>query len=101
MRELDPGVEERNYAKAPLTAEEVGAIVDAAGGVAAVLNARHEIAKAKGWKDAPPPKAEFVAAAVMEPNLLRRPILVRDGKAVVGRDEAAWTALLGGRSPGA
>lgn len=101
MRELFPGIEERNYAKAPLTPEEVGEIVDAAGGVAAVINVRHEIAKARGWKDAPPSRAEFVAAAVAEPNLLRRPILVKDGNAVVGRDEAAWAALLGGGSTGA
>ena len=96
MRELAPGIPERNYSKDPLTADEIAGIVSAAGSVAAVLNTRHEIAKERGWAAKPPPTPEFVAAAVKEPNLLRRPILVQDGKAVVGRDEAGWKAMLGG-----
>ncbi len=60
-----------------------------------MLNTRHAIAKAKGWKDKPPAKATFVAAVLDEPNLLRRPILV-DGKTVViGKDEAALKKALG------
>lgn len=93
MRELFPDLVEKNYAKEPLTADDVRAIAAAAGGVANVLNARHETAKARGWKDAPPPLDEFVRAAVAEPNLLRRPILVKDGTAVVGRDPEGWERL--------
>lgn len=95
MRELDPNVEERNYAKVPMTRQEVRDLIEAAGGVAAVLNPRHEVAKARGWKATPPPVEEFVEAVVADANLLRRPILVKDGQAVVGRDEAGWKALLG------
>lgn len=93
MRELLPGIEERNYAKEPLTAAEIEAIVTAAGGVAPVLNTRHEVAKARGWATKPPSAKEFVAAAVGEPNLLRRPIVVKDGRVVVGKDEAGWKSL--------
>lgn len=95
MRELFPGIEERNYAKGPLSAAELRAIVAAAGGVAPVLNATHAIAKERGWKAAPPAVEDFVAAAVAEPNLLRRPILLADGRVVVGKDEAGWVALAG------
>ena len=70
-------VEEINYAKKPLDADTITAIVRAAGGVAAVLNTRHEIAKTRGWNEDPPREADFVAAAAKEPNLLRRPILIR------------------------
>lgn len=69
-------------------------LVDLAGGVAAVLNTRHAIAKERGWKDAPPDADTFVAAVVKEPNLLRRPILVRGSEIVVGKDDAAIRALL-------
>ncbi len=87
--ELQPAIEQRNYAKEPLTETEVLALVKAAGSVAAVLNARHAIAKEKGWKEHPPGVAEYAKAVASENNLIRRPITVRNGKAVVGfvRDE--------------
>lgn len=94
VRELDPGVTERNYAKEPLTEAELKGILQAAGGVAAVLNTRHATAKANGWTDAPPSPSEFIAAVREEPNLIRRPILVHGGRAVVGRDEMSLRSLL-------
>ena len=84
---------ERNYHKEALTRAEVEGIVRAAGSVAAVLNTRHATAKAGGWKDAPPSRAAFVAAALEEPNLLRRPVTVRGGRAVVGGSEKEIRAL--------
>lgn len=69
--------------------------MDACGGVAPVLNTRHAVAKANGWKERPPAKGAFVAAALEEPNLLRRPVTVRGARGVVGRDAAAIEALLG------
>jgi len=85
---------ERNYHKEPLTRAEIEAIVRAAGSVAAVLNTRHATAKANGWKDSPPSRAAFVAAALEEPNLLRRPITVKGNRAVVGGSEKEIRALL-------
>jgi arsenate reductase-like glutaredoxin family protein len=93
VRELLPGIDERNYAKVPLTADEVREIVAAAGSVAKVLNTTHATAKERGWKASPPPVDEFVAAVLQEPNLLRRPIVVKDGRVVVGKDEAGWKSL--------
>ena len=69
------------------------AIVRAAGGVAPVLNAKHEIAKAKGWKEAPPDAATFARAVAKEPNLIRRPIVVAGKRAIVGFDEEAYGTL--------
>jgi len=85
---------ERNYHKEPLTRAEVEAIVRAAGSVAAVLNTRHATAKSRGWKDAPPSRAAFVAAVLEEPNLLRRPVTVKGGRAVVGGSGKEIRALL-------
>ncbi len=94
MRELDPDVIERNYAKSPLTKDEVEEIVSAAPSIADVINTRHAIAKERGWKTTPPAKAALVAAALEENNLLRRPVTIRDGRTVIGSDEAALRALL-------
>lgn len=96
MRGRGIEVDETNYAKQPLPPATIEAIVKAAGGVAAVMNTRHEVAKAGGWADKPPSVAEFVKAAAKEPNLLRRPIFIRGKQVLIGYDkknEADWTRL--------
>ena len=60
-----------------------------------MLNTRHAVAKAHGWKDKPPARATFVSAVLEDPNLLRRPILVDGTKVIVGKDEAALKKQLG------
>lgn len=96
MRERGVEVEEIDYAKTPLSEATIRSIVDAAGGVAAVLNTRHAHAKAHGWAESPPSVAEFAAAAAKEPNLLRRPIFIRGRTVLVGWDKATrprWAEL--------
>jgi arsenate reductase (glutaredoxin) len=93
VRETGAEVIERDYAREPLTEDEIRAVVRAAG-VATALNTRHAVAKERGWKERPPTEDELVRAALAEPNLLRRPILLRDGRAVVGKDAGAIRALL-------
>lgn len=93
MRELSIELQEVNYAKTGLDEATVLAIIAAAGSVAAVLNTRHATAKAKGWATSPPSAAELARAVVAEPNLLRRPIVIAGGRAIVGFDPAAYAAL--------
>ncbi len=92
---LAPEIEERNYAKTPLTKAEIERIVKAAGGTASVLNTRHKVAKENGWKEKAPSRTAFVKAALEDNNLLRRPTIVRGQDAVVGFDEDAIRELLG------
>jgi len=92
---LSPDIELRDYAKKPLIEAEIAEIVEAAGSVAAVLNARHVTAKANGWGEHPPDTATFVAAAVAENNLVRRPVVIAGGSAVVGTSEKELRRLLG------
>jgi arsenate reductase-like glutaredoxin family protein len=86
-------MDEVDYAKKGLDEATVRALVKAAGGVAAVLNARHATAKANGWVASPPDVATFAKAVAAEPNLLRRPILLAGDRAIVGFDEAAYAKL--------
>ncbi len=82
-----------DYARKPLPAADVEAIVAAAGSVAAVLNTRHETAKTNGWATKPPAPKAFAKAVEAEVNLLRRPILL-DGKTIViGFDKARYADL--------
>ena len=66
----------------------------AAGGVAAVLNTRHAIAKENGWKEQAPTQAAFIAAVQEQSNVIRRPILVNGDTAVVGKDVEQIRSLL-------
>lgn len=93
MRKNEVEMDEVDYARKPLDEATVRAIVDKAGGVAAVLNTRHAIAKEKGWVAKPPDVAVFAKAVAKEPNLLRRPIVIVGNRAIVGLDEAAYAKL--------
>lgn len=94
MRELAPEAVERNYSKAPLTAAEVEQVLSAAPSLDVLINTRHAIARARGWKSRPPSRSELLSAVLEDNRVLRRPIVLRDGRLVVGSDEAAIRALL-------
>lgn len=94
MLELAPDIVERNYAKEGLTKAEIQRIVGVLP-VADVLNTRHRVAKEHGWKDKAPSKTAFVKAALEDNNLLRRPVVLRGKRGVVGYDEDALRELLG------
>lgn len=64
-----------------------------------MLNPRHAIAKEKGWKEHPPTKRELIDAALQDNNLLRRPIVIRGPRVLIGGDEAALRKILGKGSP--
>ncbi len=83
-----------NYAKRPLTGDEVRTIVRAAGAVAPVLNLRHAEAKARGWAASPPSVDELAELAPREPNVLRRPVLVIGERAIVGWQREAYERVV-------
>ncbi len=97
MRKTGVEVEERNFAKEALTRKELNAIVAAAPSMAQLINTRHKVAKEHGWKEKPPSKTAFIKAAMAEPNVMRRPVLLHAGAAVIGKDGAAIVALLTGK----
>lgn len=58
------------------------------------LNPRNEIYREKNMKDKPPSRAEAIKLMAKNPNLIRRPIVIRGGEMVLGFDEAAYEKLL-------
>ncbi len=94
MEKLAPRAKQHNYAKEALTRKDVTTILAAVDSVADVVNTRHKVAKENGWKEKAPSKAAFTKAVLAEPNLLRRPILVRGRSCVVGKDLDGIEALL-------
>jgi len=87
------GLVERDYARQPLTPEEVATILGD-GAMLPFLNSRHAIFKEGGFASQLPPREELIAMIINEPNLLRRPILRKGSQTVVGFDREAIRSLL-------
>lgn len=57
------------------------------------LNPRNELFRKKRMKEHPPSRAEAIKLMAKEPNLIRRPLLIRGGKIIFGFDEDAYRKL--------
>jgi len=59
------------------------------------LNPRNELYRERNMKENPPPREEALRLMSENPNLIRRPILIKGGKMILGYDEAEYDALAG------
>lgn len=84
---------ERDYAKKPLTADEIEEILGE-DEVLPFLNSRHATFRERGFATQLPLRAELIALIQAEPNLLRRPIIRQGRKFVIGFDQEKIRALL-------
>lgn len=62
------------------------------------LNSRNELFRARKMKEHPPTRAEAVKLMAHEPNLIKRPLLVRGQKVVYGFDEDGFRGLMAKRT---
>ena len=58
------------------------------------LNTRNELYRSRKMKDHPPSRAEAIKLMAKEPNLIRRPVVMRGAQMVLGFDEAAYRKLV-------
>ena len=58
------------------------------------LNTRNELYRARNMKEHPPSRAEAIKLMAKEPNLIRRPVVLRGSQMVLGFDEGAYRKLL-------
>ncbi len=58
------------------------------------LNPRNELYRERGMKENPPGREEALRLMSENPNLIKRPILVKGREIVLGFDEPAISALL-------
>ncbi|MGQ9917416.1 MAG: arsenate reductase family protein [Bryobacteraceae bacterium] len=54
------------------------------------LNPKNELYRRMGLKTSPPPRAEVLRLLSEKPNRIRRPILARGSKVLVGFSEGQW-----------
>ena len=57
------------------------------------LNTRNELYRNRNMKENPPSRAEAIKLMAKEPNLIRRPLLIRGSRIIFGFDEAAYRDL--------
>jgi len=58
------------------------------------LNPRNELFRTRNMKEHPPSRAEAIQLMAKEPNLIRRPVVIRGSQMVLGFDEEAYKKLL-------
>lgn len=54
------------------------------------LNTRNELYRERNMKEHPPTRDEALELMAANPNLIRRPLWVRDGEVLFGFDEEQW-----------
>jgi len=58
------------------------------------LNMRNELYRTRKMKDHPPARAEAIRLMAKEPNLIRRPVVLRGLQIVLGFDEEAYRKIV-------
>jgi arsenate reductase-like glutaredoxin family protein len=71
-----------------LSVEELDALIGARD-YREFLNSRNELYRERGMKENPPPRAAALKLMAENPNLIRRPILVKGKQIILGYDEEA------------
>lgn len=85
--------EEREYGKNPFTETELRALIGDSP-IASFLNTRTPLYREKNLKQKPPSKDEAIKLMLKDPNLLKRPVIVKGKKKLTGFNEAEIKELL-------
>lgn len=85
-------LEERDLGKDPLTADELDALIGRRNYLE-FLNPRNELYRKMKIKENPPSRAQALKWMSKEPNLIRRPIVVRGGEIILGYDQEGLESL--------
>lgn len=85
--------EEREYGKNPFSERELRDII---GGdpIEPFLNTRTPLYREKRMKQIPPSKDEAIKLMLKDPNLLKRPVIIKGKKKLTGFNEAEVKQLL-------
>jgi len=85
-------VESRDLGKAKLSEAELDELIGERD-YKEFLNPRNELYRERKMKEKPPSRAEAIKLMAKEPNLIRRPIVVKGSQIILGFDEEAYRKL--------
>lgn len=93
MLELGAELESRDLDKERLSEGELDKLIGERD-YREFLNSRNELYRARKMKEHPPSRAEAIKLMAKEPNLIRRPVVIRGGQMVLGYDEEAYKTMV-------
>lgn len=93
MLKLYAELEQRDLDKERLTEKELDELIGSRDHKE-FLNPRNELYHARKMKENPPGRAEAIQLMAKEPNLIRRPIVVRGSQIILGYDDEAYKKLV-------
>jgi arsenate reductase-like glutaredoxin family protein len=93
LLELGAGLESRDLDKERLSEVELDALIGSRD-YKEFLNTRNELYRTRNMKEHPPTRAEAIKLMTKEPNLIRRPVVLRGTRMVLGFDEEAFRKLV-------
>ena len=85
--------DEREYGKQPLSENELRGIIGD-DPIEPFLNTRTPLYREKSMKQKPPSKQEAIKLMLRDPNLLKRPVIIKGKKKLTGFNEAEVKQLL-------
>ena len=93
MLELGAELESRDFDKERLSASEIEELIGQRE-YKDFLNTRNELFRTRNMREHPPSREEAIQLMAKEPNLIRRPVVIRGTQMVLGFDEKAYKNLL-------
>lgn len=93
MQERQADFEIRDFFKEPFSADELSRLIGASP-LADFLSTRAKSYKTQGWDRKLPAKKVAVQSIIADPTLLRRPILVANGRMIIGFSQTAYESLM-------
>lgn len=93
MLELGAELESRDLDKQRLSEAELDKLIGDRE-YKAFLNPRNELYRKRKMKEHPPSRAEAIRLMAKEPNLIRRPVVLRGGEVVLGFDAETYQKLV-------
>jgi Spx/MgsR family transcriptional regulator len=85
--------EEREYGKNPFAEKELREIIGD-GAIEKFLNTRTPLYRERNMKQKPPSKDEAIKLMLKDPNLLRRPVIIKGERKLTGFNEAEVRELV-------
>ena len=93
MLELGAELESRDLDKQRLSEGELDKLIGERD-YREFLNSRNELYRARNMKEHPPSRGEAIKLMAKEPNLIRRPVVIRGGQMVLGYEEEAYKKMV-------
>ena len=93
MQSKKAAFDEREYGKQPLSENELRGIIGD-DPIEPFLNTRKPLYREKNMKQKPPSKEEAIKLMLRDPNLLKRPVIIKGKKKLTGFNEAEVKQLL-------